>query len=93
MYDDPEENTGTQERRVRMFRAEESRQKEEQGRVAEITADLVLRARGNMQSDEATGAEDIIATEILKELRIETVCVIVKLFQRRFCGECDSPVS
>ena len=70
MYDDPEENTGTQERRIRMFRAEESIQK---GRDAEITVDLVLRARGNMQPDEATRAEDTIATEILKELPIETV--------------------
>ena len=53
IYDDPEEDNGTQERRIGMFREERKRQKEEEeegkGREDVITVDLVLRARGNMQ--------------------------------------------
>ena len=38
---------------------------ENEGREEEITVDLVLKARGNMLPDEATGPEDIV-TEIIK---------------------------
>ena len=38
-----------------------------------ITVDLVLRGRGNMLPDKANGPEDIIVTEMLKELPGESI--------------------
>ena len=67
IYDDPEEDSGTLEWRIRTFWKETDKKKEE-----EITVDLVFRARGNMQPDNANCPEDIIVTEMLKELPIET---------------------
>ena len=56
---------------------------------AEITVDLVLRARGNMQLQKANEPDDFIVTEMLKELPIESTYEIAKLSQRRFRRECD----
>ena len=65
-----------------MFR-EEDRKKDE-GMEEEITVDQVIRARGNMLPDTANGLVDIIVTEMLKELTIETINVVTKCFQRSF---------
>ena len=53
IYDDPEEDKGTQERSVRVFRENGSR--ETTLREEGITVDLALRARGNMHTDKANG--------------------------------------
>ena len=54
LFVDPEENNDRQEKRIRMFRAEGSRQTE--GRV-EITVDVVIRARSDTQPDRANAPE------------------------------------
>ena len=43
--------------------------------------------------DRANGPEDIIVTEMLQELPIETVHTTTRRFQSRGRGECDSPAS
>ena len=40
----------------------------EERREEEITFDLILGAKGNVQADKANGPEDIIVMETLKEL-------------------------
>ena len=62
-------------------------------REEEITADLIFLARGDMQPDKATGAEDIVVTEMLKELLIESIFENTKWFQSRCRRECDAPPS
>ena len=59
-------------------------------RIRELTVDLVLGARGKMHTDSANGPEDMIVTEMLKELPMYE---ITKCFQRRCRGECCSPTS
>ena len=58
--DDPEEDSGTQEKRIRKF-WEEGHRKKEAGRVEEITVDLVPLL------DKANGLKDtVVATQVLE---------------------------
>ena len=52
-------------------RQETERKKHKEGRK-KFTIGLVLKGRGNMQPDKASGAEDIVVTEMLKELPTES---------------------
>ena len=48
------------------------------------------RKGSRMQPDKANGPVDIVVTEMLKELVIETIHEVTKWFRRRFHGECHS---
>ena len=85
IYEDPEGDNMTQERRIRKMREEGNRQKEER-RNQEITVDLVLGDGGIMQLDMANAPVDIVVTVMLKELPIVSTYEITKWFQRRFRG-------
>ena len=78
IYDDPEEDNGTQAWRIWKFREEGKRQKGG-GREEQITVDPAPRARGNAQLNWANGPEEIIVTEMLKELPLESIKEIMKM--------------
>ena len=65
----------------------------ERGEGGTICSNLVSQSCREMQTDTATRPEDIIETEMLKELAIETIFETTDWFQRRFRGKCDSPSS
>ena len=91
MYDDPEEDNGTQERRIRKSGQDGNRPKQEEGREEVVAVDVVLRARGIMQTDKANGLEDIIVTEMLKGS--DDLHNYKRVPKCGFRGECDSRAS
>ena len=62
-------------------------------RGAEITLDLVLRARARMVEEEVHGPEDPVVTEMIRELPQEKIFDITKRFQKRLMGEEEAPSS
>ena len=54
---------------------------------------MFLRAKGNMQLDQASGREIIIVTEMPEELPIDTISETTRWLQSWFRGECGSPAS
>ena len=46
-----------------------------------------------MQTDEANGLEDMVVTEMLEDLPIETVYTITRWILGRCCGKCESSAS
>ena len=64
----------------------------EDGRVAQITIDLVLQARAKMAENKVNGPEDSIASEVIKQLPQENFLEITRCFQDR-CMELEEASS
>ena len=79
-YDDREETADKQMGRIRQVKAEGDRQFTGDGRLAEITTDLVLGARGKMAEEKVNGPVD---TDLIKELPQENIFEITESFQSR----------
>ena len=71
----------------------EGRHFTEQGRVAEITIDLVSHARAKMSENKVIGPQDSIVSEMVKQLLHEKVYEITRCFQDRSMGLEDAPSS
>ena len=52
-------------------------------REDEVNVDMEQRAKGNMQTDKACGPEDVIGTEMLKELSVERMHDVTRWCSRR----------
>ena len=83
---DPEETTDEQKKWIMKYK-----EFTEQGRVAEITVDLVLQARAKMSENEVDGPEDAVVGEMIKQLTQEKHA-ITTCFSRTGCGD-DAPSS
>ena len=65
----------------------------DQGRVAEITIDLVLRARAKMSENKVNRPDDAIVSEIIKQLPQEKIFEITRRSQARLVGLEEAPTS
>ena len=92
MYTDSEE-TVVQENRNEYFRKKGNQQFTEDGRNAEITADLVLQARARLSDNKVNGQEYTFVSEMIKRLPMEKIYTITTCFQERFMGMMDFPSS
>ena len=63
----------------------------EQRRVAEITIDFVIQARGKMSENKVNGPGDSIVSEMIKQLPQEQIYEITRCFQNRFFGLPGAP--
>ena len=63
-----EETIGKQEDRIEKYHRDEDRHFTEEGRVAEITTDLVLEAWIKMAEERFNRPEDFLVTEMMKQL-------------------------
>ena len=75
-----------QTERISQFKTQGDRQFAEEGRIEEITIDMVLRARARMAEEQVNGPEDSVVTEIVKEFPQEKILEITKSCQKRFTG-------
>ena len=85
-----------QENRIEHFKNNGDQPFTEDGRNAEITVDLVLHARAELNPDMVNGPEDAIVTEMIKQLPSEKFLhcrTIAKCFQERFMGQMEPPSS
>ena len=87
-YDDKEETSEVQAKRIRRQRRSGDRHVALEGRRVMITAGKVLRARGKMLRTKANGPADCLVTEMLRCLPTETVYDVAHWFDKRFKGEC-----
>ena len=65
---------------------------EQDGRVAEITIDLVLQARAKMAENKVNGPEDSIVSEMIKQVPPK-ILSDRKMLPRPICGVGGSPSS
>ena len=64
-----------------------------EGRIAEITVDLVLQARAKMSDNKVNGPEDAIVSEMIKKLLVDKIYTIARCFQERLMDQMESPSS
>ena len=65
----------------------------ENGRTAEITADLVFQARAKLSDNKVSGISDAMVSEMIKALPFEKTYVVENCFQERFMGSMEAPNS
>ena len=58
----------------------------EEGRVAQISVDLVLQARAQMADNKVNGPEDSVVSEMIQQLPLEKIDVTARHLQERFMG-------
>ena len=85
---DPEETTDEQKKWIMKYKEDGDRHFTEQGRVAEITVDLVLQARAKMSENEVDGPEDAVVGEMIKQLTQEKHAITTCFFKNRLWGRC-----
>ena len=93
VYTDQEETREQQEKRMKYFKKQGHRQSTEDGRRAEITVDLVLKARAKMSDNQGNGPEDTVASEMIKQLPLENININTKCLQERFMGHMEAQSS
>ena len=89
----PEDTKEEQEMRILKYQKEGNKQFTEDGRVAEITSDLILQARAKMSKDKVNGPEDSAVSEMIKQLPQEKYEIVKCFFQQRFMGLQEAPSS
>ena len=65
-----------QEDRIKNHKTEGDRHFTEEGRIAEITVDVVFQATAKMAEEKVTGPEDSIVTEMQKQLPRENITIL-----------------
>ena len=81
------ETSQKQTERISQFKTQGDRQLAEEGRIEEITIDMVLRAQARMAEEQVSGPEDSVVTAIVKEFPQEKILEITKKnCQKRFKG-------
>ena len=93
VYVDPEETSEEQAKRIAKYKKDCNRQFTEDGRVAEITVELVLQARARMLENMAMGQKMPIVSEMIQQLPQENIYAITRCFRDRFLGLEDAPSS
>ena len=68
VYTDKEQTKEEQENRTEYSKKKGNQQFTEEGRNAEITADLVLQPRAKLSDNKVNGPEDAIVSEMIKRL-------------------------
>ena len=66
MYTDLEETREVQEKRIQYFKKNGDQHVTDDGRRAELTADLVLQARTKMSENKVNGPEIAVVSEMIK---------------------------
>ena len=82
VYVDPEKTIEAREKRI-MKHSEGDRHFTEEGRVAEITIDMVLQAGAKMSQNKVNGPEDAIVSEMIKQVLQEKIFKNTRRFQDR----------
>ena len=85
VYVDPEKTIEARENKIMKYN-EEDRHFTEEGRVAEITIDMVLLAGAKVSQNKVNGPEDAMVSETIKQFLQEKMYEITRCFQDRFVG-------
>ena len=93
VYVDPEETKNEQEGRSNKYRQDGDKQFTEEGRMVEITVDMVLQARAKMSESKVNGPEDVVVSEMMKQFPQEKIYEVTRCFQQRCMGQMDAPNS
>ena len=80
-------------KRSNKYRQDGNRQFTEDGRIVEITVDMVLQARAKMSENKVNGPEDVVVSEMIKQLLQEKIYEVPRCFQHRSMGQMDAPNS
>ena len=82
VYTDREKTREVQEKKIEYFKKKGDRQFTMDGRQAEVTVDLVLRAWTKMSDNRISGPEDAMVSEMVKILPLEKFCTTTRCFSR-----------
>ena len=104
VHTDKELTKEEQENRIEYFKKKGNQQFTEEGRNAEITADLVLQSRAKLSDNKVNGPEDAIVSEMIKRLPMEKIYTIAscawrdilyyhEMFSGMISGLMESPSS
>ena len=80
-----------QEKKIEYFKKKGDRQFTMDGRQAEVTVDLVLRAWAKMSDNKISGPKDAMVSEMVKILPLEKFYTTTRCFQERFVGQMNAP--
>ena len=90
VYVDALESKEEQERRIVKYSQDGNMHFSVEGRVVEITVDVVLQAKAKMSENKVNGPDDVIVSEMIKQLPQEKVYEVTRCFQQRFMGKMDA---
>ena len=93
VYVDAMESREEQEERIVQYCMEGNKHFSEDGRIVEITVDVVLQARAKMSENKVNGPDDVIVSEMIKQLPQEKIYEVTRCFQQRFMGKMEAPNS
>ena len=54
---------------------------------------MVPQARSKMSEHKVNGPEDDVESEMIKQLKLEKICIITRCFQERFMVQMEAPSS
>ena len=91
VYTDREETREVQGKRIQYSEEKGDQQFTMDGRQAEVTVDLVLRAWAKMNDNKISGSKDAMVSEMVKILPLEKFHTTTRCFQERFVGQMNAP--